>query len=161
MNKEELLAALEHSRVEFLKSIEGLPDEKLLEPGVVGEWSVKDILAHLSRWEAELVTLLFQAEKGLTPATALNTGMPFDEQNAKWHAQTKDRPLERVWADFDGVRKQTIRRVGSFSDRDLTDPQRFEWLKGTPLVDWITGDSTEHDAEHSAQIREWRQRTGV
>ena len=26
------------------------------------QWTVKDILAHLSRWEAELVTLLFEAE---------------------------------------------------------------------------------------------------
>ncbi len=161
MNKQELVAALESGRTEFLKIIEGLPEEKMLEPGVVGDWSVKDILAHLSRWEAELVTLLFQAQQGDKPTTAHMNDISVDELNAQWHAQTQDRPLDRVMVDWQGVRKQTIRRVEALADRDLNNPKRFDWLDGRPLVDWIASDSTKHEAEHAEQIRAWRARLGL
>ncbi len=161
MNKQELIAALENGRREFLKTIEGLPEENMIEPGVVGDWSVKDILAHLSRWEAELVTLLFQAQQGNRPTTVQLSDASTDELNAKWYAQTRERPLDRVMADFEGVRDQTIRRVQALADRDLDDPKRFDWLDGHPLVEWITSDSTKHEAEHGAQIRAWRDRLGL
>ena len=40
----------------------------MIQPGVVGQWSLKDILVHLTLWEAELVTLLFQARQGQKPS---------------------------------------------------------------------------------------------
>ena len=72
MNKTELLEALEDSRQEMLEMIEDLADEILLLPGVNGNWSIKDILAHLTYWEGQVVTLLFQVLRGVSkPSTAL------------------------------------------------------------------------------------------
>lgn len=156
MNQQELIQALEESRERFLDIIEGLPDEAWVEAGVSGEWSVKDILAHLSRCEAELIRLLYQAERGLVPTTVHTSAISVDEQNEKWYRESKDRPLERILADFEGVREQTIRRVQALSDHDLSDPKRHAWLEGEPLAKWIANESVEHEAEHGAQIREWR-----
>lgn len=161
MNKPELIAALENGREQFHTVIQGLSDEAMLEPGVVGEWSVKDVLAHLTRWEGELVALLFQAQQGREPGTVHFGSASTDEVNAKWYAESKDRPLERVLSDFEGVRRQTIRRVQPLSDRDLTDPKRFPWLDGKPLSSWIENDSFGHEAEHAVQIRAWRERRGL
>ncbi|HEX6304010.1 MAG TPA: ClbS/DfsB family four-helix bundle protein [Anaerolineales bacterium] len=157
MNKKEIITALEESREDFLDLIEGLPGEDMLAT-VFDNWSLKDVLAHLTMWEAELVKLMFQAQQGRKPTTVHFTSESVDERNAKWYRQNKDRPLDRILDDFHGVRNQTIRRVESFSERDLTDPNRYPWLDGTPLWRWIADDSFEHEAEHMAHIRAWRQK---
>jgi hypothetical protein len=155
MTKPELLAALDDSRQSLLAAIDGLPDEAFEQPGVVTDWSVKDLLSHLTAWEAELVKLLAQARQGRRPAF-LDLG-DTDSLNHKWHAETKDRALERVLADFHGVRKQTLRQVEGFSDRELGDPKLYKWLGGRPLSAWIADETYQHEAEHAGHIRLWRE----
>ena len=161
MNKDEILDALEDEREKLLDAIDGLPEEALLEPGVIEGWSIKDVLYHLSMWEAEMVKLLWQASQGQKPTTVHFGKIDVDATNAAWLAQGQERSLELVLADFQAVRRQTGRRVDIFSDADLNDPQHYSWLKGRPLWEWIAGDSFEHEAEHAAQIVEWRARRGV
>jgi hypothetical protein len=156
MNKTELLEALEDSRQELLEMLEDLPDETLLKPGVIGEWSIKDILFHLTYWEGQMVTLLFQVQRGmLKPTTAHFGSENVDTLNQHWYEAGKERALDIVWQDWAGVRKQTIRRLADFHDQDLTDPQRFPWAGGKPLYQWILGDTVDHEEEHTDQIREW------
>jgi hypothetical protein len=160
MTKDEIFEALEDEREKFLDAIEGLSDEAVLEAGVVGEWSVKDILSHLIAWEAEQVKLLWQAKQGIQPNTVHFSDRSVDELNAAWYAEFKARPLDRILADFQAVRKQTERRVNSYSDKDLNDPQRYPWLQGFSLWEWVANDSFKHEAEHAAQIRAWRTQKG-
>lgn len=156
MDKTELLDALEDGRQELVEMLEDLPDEVMLKPGVCGEWSIKDILAHLTQWEGQTVTLLFQAgQSDRKPTTAHFGKETVDEVNQRWYETGKDRPLERVWDDWVGVRKQMIRRVTAFSERDLNDPQRYPWLKGEPLWQLIANNTFEHDDEHADGIREF------
>jgi hypothetical protein len=156
MKKDELLNALEEQREKFLEAIDGLSNEELIEPGVVGDWSVKDIIFHLSMWEADLIKLLWQLSQGEKPSTAYFTNSSVDETNAAWQEISKTRSLDQTLADFEAVRKQTYRRVSAIPDKDLIDPDRYEWLEGDPLWKWIAGDSFEHEIEHAAQIRMWR-----
>jgi hypothetical protein len=160
MNKDEVLDALEDEREKFLDAIEGLSPEQMSEPGVVDTWSVKDIIHHLSLWEAEMVRLLYQVLEGEKPSTVHFKQSSVDATNAAWYALGKERTLEQVLGDFKAVRKQTLRRVEAFKDEDFEDPQRFSWAKDHPLFDWIGSDSFEHEAEHTEQIKAWRQRKG-
>lgn len=156
MTRDEILDALEDGREELIEAIEGLTDEQMQEPGVVGDWSIKDILFHLSMWEAELVRLLWQAAQGETPTSMHFTQVDVDQTNAAWALKSAERSLEQVFADFEAVRKQTVRRVMAFSDQDLADPQRYPWLDSRPLWEWIASDSFEHEREHTAEILAWR-----
>ena len=156
MNKKEILRALQDGREKFLEAIAGLSEAQMREPGVVGEWSVKDILTHLSLWEAELIRLLWELKGGQKPTYPTLNNQDVDQLNEKWHRESKDRPLERVMADFLAVRKQTIRQVQGFLENDLNDPQRYPALGGDSLEEWIAGDSYRHEAEHEAQVRAWR-----
>jgi hypothetical protein len=161
MTQDEILDALEDQREAFLEAIDGLSDEQLEQPGVVGQWSIKDIMFHLTLWEAELVKLLWQAVQGVQPTTAHFSKTPVDELNAAWSAQFPGRTLEQVIDDFAGVRKQTSRRVTAFKDADLASSQRYPWQKGYPLWVWIAEDSFKHEAEHTAHIRQWREAQGL
>ena len=62
-----LLATLERRWSELLASYDDLPDEELSETGVVGEWSVKNLIAHVSIWEMEAVKHLPVIAAGKRP----------------------------------------------------------------------------------------------
>ena len=161
MKKTEILKTLKGSREAFLAAIEGLSDEAMLEPGVVGEWSVCDLLVHLTLWEAGLVTLLFHVKEGHKPPPDENAAETMDQKNARWHAENKGRPLDLARADFVAVRKQTLRRVRALTQAEFEQADKLAWLEGAPLSKWIASDTFEHEAEHIQQIREWRSRQGV
>ena len=155
MNKAEILKALEDEHERFLDLIEDLPPEDLTAPGVNGDWSIKDIMAHINSWEAELIKLLFQARQGAKPTSIHFRGVNVDEINEAWHQERKSRHLEQVLDDFHAIRLQTIRRVNAFSDQELTDPKRFSWQKNIPLWRWIAENSFAHEAEHRQQVEAW------
>lgn len=155
MNQKDLLEALEKSREDFLELIDNLSNEELVEPEVGSNWSVKDIMAHLTRWEAELVKLLWQVRMGQTPTSAQFSRQPVDGLNAQWYEEMKSRDLRHILDDFHGVRAQTIRRVEEFSDKDLQDTRRFSWAEGKALWEWVAADSFKHEEEHADQVRMW------
>lgn len=157
MNKTDLIQKLESVREEFLDLIEGLEGADLTTPGVCGEWSIKDILSHLSHWEAELVRLLWQVKQGQKPNTAqIVYHNAVDEINKTWAHDVKDRPFELVLDDFHAVRNQTINRVEEFSEADLINQRRSSWQNGKPLMEWIENDSFGHEIEHMQEIKAWR-----
>ncbi len=157
MNKAELLTALKDEREKFLQAIAGLTDDELAEAKVMGEWTIKDLMAHLTVWESELVTLLAFTRQGKRPANLQGLTGSTDEVNAKWYAEYKARPLDRVLADFHGVRKQTLRQVESLTDKEMVE-SKYPWLKGEPMWKWIADDSFAHETEHIEHIRAWRKK---
>jgi hypothetical protein len=159
MTKNELLDRIRVSREALLKTLESVPPERRDEPGVSGDWTVKDILVHLTYWEGQLVTLLYQLRNGAPPATIHFSGKNVDQVNADWFQQGRSRAWEAAWSDFAGLGKQLPRRVGEFSDAELSSPRFHPRLRGQPLAAWIASDSYEHEDEHRAAIEAWLNRT--
>ena len=159
MNKRELLYELESSREWFLELIDDVLDEGFEDPGVNGNWSLKDVLAHLTRWEAELVKLLWQVSQGQEPTSAHFSGISKDMLNEKWYREMRTRHLDMILEDYHNVRNQTMRRLEDFSDQELNDQKRYRWLGGRPLWAWVAADSYDHEYEHSLQIKSWREKS--
>jgi hypothetical protein len=156
MNKKELIENLENQRELFLDVIDNLTEETLGEPGVTGTWSIKDILAHISRWEAELVKLLWQISQGQRPNSMHFTNKgTVDQINQVWYEESARRTTTQILDDFHSVRNQTILRVEVFSDRDLIDPKRYPVLGGRALWEYVEDDSFGHEAEHLIEINNW------
>jgi hypothetical protein len=156
MTKKEILDAMNDSRAKLLKSVDGLSPSAMQEPGVVGEWSVRDTLAHITRWEAELVRLLFQLKQGQTPDFPTLTEPDFDKTNARFQKESLGRPLDLILADFQTVRKQTQRRLDEYTDQEISEPGVYPVLKGNALLGYIVGNTYEHEVEHTVQILDWR-----
>ena len=151
----ELSKALEKSRKDFLKMLELIPPEQLEVPGASGYWTVKDVLAHLSLWEAEVVTVLYQLKNNLPVNIPEYTDQTIDQQNKTWYEQTKDRDYETVLNDFVNVRKQTLRRLQAFKDRELDNPDQFPELKGKSLENFLLIYTITHENEHASLIKNW------
>ncbi len=53
-----LLETLDAAWAALTDSYAGVSDPQLVEPGVVDDWSVKDILAHVTTWEEEATPMV-------------------------------------------------------------------------------------------------------
>ena len=58
IDRSQLFKRLDTSWEALKASYAGLSDSELLEPGVTGAWSVRDIIAHVTWWEEEALTHL-------------------------------------------------------------------------------------------------------
>lgn len=156
MDKETIITELIRSRKEILDLLDGISQDEMETPGVIEQSSLKDLLVHLTRWEAESIKLLWQAKGGNQPTTVHFIPGSADAINERWYQESKSRPMEVVWKDFLAVREQTLRRIKEFSERELNDRQYYKWLKGRALWEWIAEDSYIHEAEHANSIRDWK-----
>jgi uncharacterized protein (TIGR03083 family) len=157
VNKQELIVYLGEERAKLEAVLAQVKPEQMTQAGVCGDWSVKDIVAHLAVWTSREVTVLFQAERG----QKISYGMPDDSANdwanvnAKDYAQQKDRPLERIQEDFRGAYKQLLKRLTAWQDETaLFQANKFAGSKSS-LADKMIGGVGEHDVEHREQIEAW------
>ncbi len=133
MELDQILDELDGSREQLLMAIEHLPDEALLLPGVVGEWSVADVLANLSVWEAELVTAIMSLDQGKKPDKLQEAMQQPEAFDARCHAENRRRELDRIFADWQGTRVQLEEWLETLPLTYLTNPRRYKWLNGKSL----------------------------
>jgi len=113
-------------------------------------WSVKQTLAHLTAWEAELVTGLAKLKRGQKTFKTEYSPAEIDTMNDRVAKEALSRPLERVQSDFAGVRKQLLRQLEGWSDKDLN-AARFP--KKESLVDLVRDWVIEHEMEHAVELK--------
>lgn len=152
MNKAEFLDTLrtEHARWDELLS--QIDETQMTQPGVVGEWSVKDIVAHVTWFEREMVGML-QA-RALIGSELWDLSQ--DERNAVVFEQNRHRPLRDVLAEARQVYEQLLEGLPSLSEEELTDAGRFREMPAEWLPWKIIADNTyEHYRAHAPSIRAW------
>lgn len=130
---------------------------RLSDPGVEGGWSVKEIVAHVAAWEEAAVLRLEAAARGETPAHPIydNHAQSIDERNAQIDAQFRDLAAPEVLNRDRQLYARLVSAVQALPEDALTDPHRFAWSNGEPLLAFVAGDSYEHYQEHGDAIRAW------
>lgn len=158
---EQLLDKLDNGREQLLIALEALPDEALQTPGAVGDWSLADLLAVLTAWEAEMVTALLKLDQGKKPERLLDALANPDEFNRQRVAETHGRSLDRVFDDLMKVRLQLEEWLETFSDKQLADKKRYKWFNGRSLAQIIAQTSCENEARYLPAVqnfaRSWEQ----
>lgn len=146
MDRTELLTNLHAGRERLLATLATLPPSTMDER--VDAWTRKDVVAHLEAWERRVVDLFETLRRGETPTEGPET----DELNARYQAESRDRPLEDVLAGEAAAWGRVLDVVDQATDDELFDPEHFAWTEGDPFVDWISGNAHEHIDEHLEQL---------
>jgi hypothetical protein len=147
MNKQQLLKRLETAWTALKQSYTGLPDAQLLEHGVMGDWSVKDILAHVTIWEEEALKylpLIINREK---PPRYVQYG-GIDAFNAQMIEQKRGLALSDVLRQLDETHRRLIDYLQSVPEEHFTRETRFRHR--------LRLDTYSHYPLHARAIREWR-----
>src|SRR5436853_1562808 len=94
MTKAKLLETIRDARVRWEGLLAEVGEERMQIPGVEGNWSVKDIIAHVSYFESGMTRWLNSALTGEAPVPSLDTkGMDVDQENAWVYEQNRNRSL--------------------------------------------------------------------
>ncbi len=129
-----LLDRLFRSRERLLMALEMLPDEALGKAGVVGGWSVMDLLNVLTAWESELVRAMMRLEKGQKPDKLLAAMAAAEAFEARVVVQGRERDLDGIFDDWQGVRIRLEEWLEFFTERQLTSRKQFKWFRGKSLA---------------------------
>ena len=134
-------------------------------PGAAGDWSAKDIVAHVTAYERGLVKWLEASLHGQALEFPDLDHPDVDRRNAAIFAENQERPLQEVLVDSAQVFQQLLDLTQWLSEQTLTDPQWTEWFVrprwGESRALWrrIADDSYKHYHQHIPDFRAWVDRT--
>ncbi|MBG0785734.1 MAG: maleylpyruvate isomerase N-terminal domain-containing protein [Anaerolineaceae bacterium] len=158
MNKTELIVWLRGEQQQWLDLLNQFDDAELEMPGVNGDWSLKDLVAHLTTWHRDHIICLGAAVKNTPiadppwPLEISNT----DDINAWIFSQSSRRKLKGVLDENEQVFEALIEIVENFPEGI-----QIEIIKDHRVVrfgeqQFSVGYFFDHFHEdHEAQIREW------
>ena len=158
LSKMQLLTELRKEQAAWEALLGEIGEENMTQPEVAGDWSIKDIVAHITGWRRRTV-LRFRAT--LDPTVDMTPYWPaeldeddeVDEINAWIYKANRDRPLADVLNDSREVFQQLVEACDALSDEQLNDPQRFSWLESERLTGaFLFGHFHE---EHEPDMRAW------
>jgi hypothetical protein len=143
-----LLNKLDAAWVEFQESYAGLSDEQLLKPGVTGNWSVRDLIAHVRWWEEEALKHLPLILEGGRPPRYSETYGGIDAFNALMTEQKRDLSLADLRGQCEDTHRRLVNYIQGVPPEQLAGETRFRRR--------LRLDTYGHYPLHTRQIREWR-----
>ncbi len=132
-----------HQPLEAL--LASLSESQLTQRGVNGDWSVKDMLAHITWWEQHLLRRLRTGQEdlygdGVDPKSAT------DRANAEVFAANQSRPLADVLAEFAASYRETLTTLEGMPEEELA--------QGA-IQEAIAWDTFRHYPEHTEMLQAW------
>jgi len=122
---------------------------QLMEPGVTGDWSVRDILAHVTTWEEEAIEYLPLILEGGTPPRYRVAYGGIDAFNALMTERKKSLPLSEVLRQADEIHRRLVDLVHGAPEDQLARETRFRRR--------LRLDTYHHYPQHAEAIRAWRE----
>ncbi|HTV56339.1 MAG TPA: ClbS/DfsB family four-helix bundle protein [Terriglobia bacterium] len=150
MDRLQLLKRLDKAWVALKESYAGLPESRLLEPGVTGAWSVRDILSHVTTWEEEALKHLPVILKGGKPPRYSVTYGGIDAFNAQMTEQKRSLSLSEVLLQLDETHHRLVCFIQSAPGDVFSHEIHFRHR--------LRLDTYSHYAKHAEAIRKWRMR---
>jgi hypothetical protein len=133
---------------DFHASYAGLGDEGMLTPGVVGDWSVRDLIAHVTWWDQESIDHLpITLVRGRLPRYSQVYG-GIDAFNALQTRAKASLSLDEVRAEADATHERLLQYLLSLNPAEWMGNERFR--RRLKLDTWS------HYPIHAADIRAWR-----
>jgi hypothetical protein len=116
-----------------------------------GDWSVKDILTHITSWEELALLDLQRLKLGRVPGLACLVQEATDEWNDLLMSVRRHYPLDQVLAELTEMREATLTVLAEIDE--------VQFVAG-PVPGSLQVNAF-HDWEHAQQITKWREKEGI
>jgi Mycothiol maleylpyruvate isomerase N-terminal domain len=141
-----LVAELQRERDAFFEVLSAVSPESLTTPGLVGEWSAREVIAHLGYWAGHAVEAIHAVEQDR---------MEPDEPDVDAVNETVARVARST--DLATVRRREEASFEALLERLRTlDPAllEVELPEGDTLLAAVRDDGADHYREHAEQLRQ-------
>ena len=150
---------LDNSHLYAIQTLDDLNEVEWDIPNVVGDWSVKDIVAHLASYEHLLLEIL-QAFAGQasdkTYITARSQGQ--EQFNASQVEQRKYETAQHVMDEYQDTQTLTSSLLAQLPADVVTKPETVPSRDGMVSMEQLVENLAGHTRTHCDQIRAFRQR---
>jgi hypothetical protein len=140
-----LLERIEEAWRELFAALDDIPEDRMSDPGVIGDWSLKDLFGHLAFWDEHAVAEIERALAGLP-----REDNAWQEMNETDHAARQDHTLPEQRAAMHQAHAALVERLEAVAG-----------IEAAPIDEAIRPDTYEHYQDHIKDIQSWRQRAGI
>jgi uncharacterized damage-inducible protein DinB len=155
MNASELL---EKSNLLVIQTVDDLPETAWDIPGACGNWSVKDIIAHLASYEHIIVDILSIFQKEQPTPYILEFLHQLDQFNKVEVEARKYETAQHVLDEYQDAQVEATSLLMQIPDEKVQEQGTMPWYgEDCCLADFINR-IYDHTREHCAQIARFRQR---
>jgi hypothetical protein len=147
-----VIESLTSTRSALLAAIAGLPDAALDRKGVVGAWSIKNMLAHLEVWERELTGFL--PERLATGARPAIFAEMTDEDawNEKMVARCEHLSPQEQLQQLAATREALLQCIRGLGEEALNRQHPWPEWEGT-LAAYLLDNIGSHEQEHLEAVQ--------
>jgi hypothetical protein len=134
-------------------------EQEMLHIEIYMDWNLKDLLSHLTDWEARFTDWVHTGLEGdvapkLPPLKPSWEGLNVDETPIP--IQLQMRSLHRVLDDFKETYAHLLDTVEAIPEADLFTPCRYEWTGQASIADYLVMCTSQHYDWAKGLIRRWR-----
>ena len=160
-----LLDRVRRERADWERLLAEVGEARMTEPGPMGEWTFKDLVAHLTAWQQYDQAPLEQALGGERPAPPwpahLNPHQDQDQINQFVYEATRDLSVSEVLQEARRTWDRLEEGVATLPEAALVDPHYFPWMNGEALGPTVLHHVFAHyPQDHEADVRAWLARRG-
>jgi hypothetical protein len=153
--KSEMLDRFGGDMARLLRAVETLTEAERLQP-IYGDWTSKDVLAHIAAWDR---ALLHGLDEVLAGRRAQFAGYREAEFNARALAASRDAPFSDVRAELLAAHEALVARVEVLAEAAWVRTSSHRWGDGTPMTpgsvfDYVYKGET-HYGGHATEIEAW------
>jgi len=159
MKKSELLDWLQEEQQKWEGYLDQIGLERMEQPGVNGDWSFKDMVAHLNGWQPRMIAQLQAAQRGEPePPPPWPAHLQSDDEINAWiYDSNKKRPLREVLDESHQLFQQLLAVIESLPDDVRIEPEwRLVYLGDKRFE---AGEYFDHFYDdHEPDVRAWLER---
>jgi hypothetical protein len=173
IGRTDVLAEIDRQRAWWEGLLAEVGEERMERPGAAGDWTFKDVVAHLSGWQRRTLDRL-QAVRHDQPAPPLpwqaDLGRIDDDGDAEverinnWiYQRNRDRSAADVLAESRRQWDELREVIAAMPNAVLNDTTRFPGLEGESLAQSVLSGSllSHFHEEHEPGIRAWLDSAGA
>jgi hypothetical protein len=153
--KQQLIEDAQTERAALEKLLVTLTPEQMTQPNVVGEWSAKDVLAHLIEWEGMVMKWYEAGVKGKVPAVPseeYNWGK-LPQLNHAIYLKHRDRSLADIQKEFNSSYKKIMKMIEAIPEKELFTRGQYTWTKNNLLAAYFNSATAAHYRWAKTEIR--------
>ena len=155
--RDELLKEIQTEHAAWRSLVDEVGEDRMDEPGPMGEWSFKDLAAHLTFWQDRMI---LHIKTGTEPPAPWPAELADENDEDSWEAinawireQHHERSARDVLADADRSYERFAALIAAMPEDNLLTPGHYDAMGDKALIE---ANFFEHfHDEHEPAVREW------
>lgn len=155
-DKAEVERALDEAWSELITLVQAVPEDDATQPGVVEDWSLKDLLGHMAFWSGRACRTLRCVGAGHPEEAEFGEGPAWVDE---WNAREMNARKQHSWSEVRAEWMRNHEEAAKALDEAPADKLDGKLKDQYAVLDVFAEDTYKHYREHAEHIRNWLRQT--